>query len=68
MIESKYRTHMDYRELLKKYINYVSEQGTTFISRLEYADEDFTPEEKDELRKLEAETIEENTGRSEQNG
>jgi hypothetical protein len=48
---------MDYRELLKKYINHVGEEeGTTFLSW--DGDDRFTEAEWDELQALEAEVHE----------
>ena len=55
---------MDYRELLKKYINYVGEiEGVTFLGE-RYANRGFTPsfftiEEWEELNKLDEEAYKE---------
>jgi hypothetical protein len=52
---------MDYRELLKKYINHVGYcEGTTFIHMAYPDDMGFTAEEVAELEKLDAEVLAEN--------
>lgn len=50
---------IDYRKLLKKYIDYVwQEEGTTFTWHIDHDKKnDFTKEEIEELKKLESEEL-----------
>lgn len=52
---------IDYRELIKKYINHVGEcEGVSFIQN-NYLGKEFSKEEKEELIKLDKEAYDEQT-------